>query len=500
MRRLTLLLALLGTLLIPAAASALTPAELHGLGATSCPNLESDFRCLAVTVPLDHFDAANPATLRILAAIHPATRRPSKGLLITLVGGPGASGITDGPGQLRFWSPAVLAAYDFVYLDQRGVAESSGIYCPNAVVAARRAEGRPDFDLARVDRRFAAACVREADAPELLPFLGTRQAAEDLEAVRQALGAPRTVLYGESYGTQLAAAYARQHPEGLSGLILDGVVDTTLTPTAFWRSAARGFEGVLDETFATCSRRPRCRDDFPRSAAATYDALDRQLARAPLRVTGGTGWLTRAMLHTYIGSVLYSPSGRASLLHDLAAYARGDVGPLVEGAWIAEGVDPTTWGLFNTGISYASYFGIQCADGGYYAGTPTERAAAWQADGAAVGADLPRIGATIFDNDLSCAWWPGSPGPHAPPAPLVLPGIPAIVLTATGDPITPHWQGAAVVRSLAEGRLIRTLGGSHVTLSADAPCRYAPVAALLLHDRLPAGTTTCRGLMVPTYR
>lgn len=54
MRRLLPLLIVLGALLAPGTATALTDAQLRGLGAGTCPNSCSAFRCLAVTVPLDH--------------------------------------------------------------------------------------------------------------------------------------------------------------------------------------------------------------------------------------------------------------------------------------------------------------------------------------------------------------------------------------------------------------------------------------------------------------
>ena len=485
---------------MPSAANALTPGQLRDLGAGPCPNIDSAFRCLSVRVPLDHFDPANPAQIDVVVGVHPAAAAHSKGLLVTAVGGPGASGLSDADTFLKSWSPAIVANYDVVYFDQRGIAASSGIYCPSAVLAARRAEGTAGYDLTASSRRFARRCATELDAPTLLPYLGTRQAAEDLEVIRQTLAGEKIALYGTSYGTQLAAAYARQHPEGLSALMLDGVVDTSLSSPAFWASAARGFESVLNETFAICARRAACRRAMPQGASTVYDRLDARLARGPIRVAGGTGLLTQAMLHTYLGSSLYWPDSRATILRDLANVARGDYSSLVEGAWIAEGVDPTTWQLFRTGISYASYFGVQCSDSPSYVGTPAARAAQWNAAGAEVGRQLPRIGESIFLNDLSCAWWPNPPALAAPPTPLVLPGVPTIVLTATGDPITPHTQGEAVFRSLADGHLIRTLGGGHVTLSRSSPCSYAPVERLLLRGTLPtAKQTVCRAPFVTSF-
>jgi pimeloyl-ACP methyl ester carboxylesterase len=499
-RRLIPFAILLAALIAPASAAALTPAQLQSLGGGPCPNIESAFRCVAVTVPLDHFDAANPATLQVVVGVHPATAAHSSGLLVTAVGGPGASGLDVADSSLQMWSPAIVRQYDIVYFDQRGIGASSGVYCPQAIIVARRAEGGARFDAVTANRRFAAHCATELDAPNLLPYLATTQAAEDLEAIRRTLGAEPMTLYGTSYGTELAAAYARQHPEGLRALILDGVVDTSLSPTGFWASAARGFESVLNETLGICGRRPACARDMPQGARAVYDQLNARLARQPIRVTGGTGLLTQAMLHTYIGSSLYSPTGRAIVLRDLANVARGDYSSLVEGAWISEGIDPSTWRLLNTGVSYASYFGIQCRSSAAYGGTPAERADQWTAQGTAIGEQLPRIGQAIFENDLPCAWWPDAPEPATPPAPLVATGIPTIVLTATGDPITPHSQGDAVFRSLADAHLIRTIGGGHVTLSPDHPCAYAPVVELLLHGRLPANPrTTCPGRFVERY-
>ena len=500
LRPLLLLVALAVILALPGGASALTPAQLRALGAGPCPNAASTFRCLAVTVPLDHFDPADPATLDVIVGVHPASAVPSKGLLVTAVGGPGASGLTDADSLLTMWSDAIVTHYDIVYFDQRGMGESDGIYCPRAVLGARRAEGAATFDRIASGRRFARRCVAELDAPTLLPHLGTDQAAEDLERIRQRLGSPPMTLYGTSYGTQLAAAYARRHPEGLRGLILDGVVDTSLSAPAFWASAARSFESVLDETLAVCGRRPACQRDMPQGARTVYDQLDARLARGPIRVAGGTGLMTRSLLQTYIASSLYSTGGRADILRDLARVAHGDYARLVEGAWIAAGVDPATWRLLNTGLSYASYFGVQCADSRSYPGTSDERAAQWTAAGDLINRQLPRMGRFVFENDLPCAWWPDPPALAEPPAPLVAAGIPTIILTATGDPITPHTQGEAVFRALAEGHLIRTTGSGHVTLWPDAPCSYAPVEQLLLHHRLPAASTTaCPGRLVGPY-
>ena len=56
-------------------------------------------------------------------------------------------------------------------------------------------------------------------------FYTTPDTVADMEAIRRAVGARRLTLFGISYGTELALAYAREHPDRVERLILDSVVD-----------------------------------------------------------------------------------------------------------------------------------------------------------------------------------------------------------------------------------------------------------------------------------
>ena len=46
-----------------------------------------------------------------------------------------------------------------------------------------------------------------------------------MEAIRKAAGVRKLTLFGISYGTELALAYARAHPDRVERLILDSTVD-----------------------------------------------------------------------------------------------------------------------------------------------------------------------------------------------------------------------------------------------------------------------------------
>ena len=54
-------------------------------------------------------------------------------------------------------------------------------------------------------------------------FYTTPYAAEDLEAVRRALGYGRINLDGGSYGTRLALVYLRRHAEQVRSVVLRGI-------------------------------------------------------------------------------------------------------------------------------------------------------------------------------------------------------------------------------------------------------------------------------------
>jgi proline iminopeptidase len=105
---------------------------------------------------------------------------------VVLHGGPGA-GCT--PGMRRYFDPG---AFRIVLLDQRGAGRSTP-----------RVEHDTDLDTNTTDRLIA-----------------------DLERLRAELGIERWLVWGFSWGTTLALAYAQSHPERVSELVLGSVALT----------------------------------------------------------------------------------------------------------------------------------------------------------------------------------------------------------------------------------------------------------------------------------
>ena len=143
-----------------------------------------------------------------LARLPADAARPT---LVYLSGGPGGAGIEEMLAVMPL-APSLLDSYRVVGFDQRGTGGSGLLRCP----ALER-----DPRLRSV--RAGAACARRLG--EARRLYTTPDSVADLEAIRAELGVERLTLFGISYGTELALAYARAHPDRVDRLILDSVVD-----------------------------------------------------------------------------------------------------------------------------------------------------------------------------------------------------------------------------------------------------------------------------------
>ncbi len=170
-------------------------------------------------------------------------------------------------------------------MDQRGTGQSEPIQCVKAAAAFYQSAYRPQVpaerDQAAKDAQtFATDCVTESGvAPADLPYYATKQAVEDLEAVRDYLGADKLELYGESYGTQYVQTYAAAHPDRIQTLYLDGAVDLTVDGPTYYTEAARSATDTLVATLDACTAEATCKGDVRGGdALAVYDALAARLA------------------------------------------------------------------------------------------------------------------------------------------------------------------------------------------------------------------------------
>jgi pimeloyl-ACP methyl ester carboxylesterase len=490
-----------------------TAAILERLGGEPCPG-GSAFTCVTLTVPLDHFDPADERTVDVAFSILPATGQ-RKGMFVTAVGGPGASGLLAADVYTSTLDPRIPERFDIVFFDQRGVGRSGGVSCPEAAAAwdqvdARARTPEQEATVKEGARTFAADCRRQLsrEATPLLPFLGTDQAVEDLEAFRRVLGDDRFWLYGESYGTQYAQTYAAVHGEHLAGLLLDGTVDLTTGGTDYFADQARGFGETLLGSLQACNADPACAPEVGGDAVAAYDELVGRLDGGDLefrfpRPGGGFAdrRLTLANLESTALSQTYTEADRMLFTRALAAWAsRQDPVPLARLAYAALGLDPDNLDVVpSPEFSDAMYYAVDCRDYSYPGADPEDKAENFVRAGDRVDAGAPRL-ASAFSYELPCAYWPAAVAHLERPGPLQAEGIPTIVLNGTADPATPYHQAVDVYRRLDDGYLITKTGGSHVLFGWGDPCVEGPVTDFLVEGKVPPEReTTCEGVVAADY-
>ena len=157
---------------------------------------DDGFECARLLVP---FDYARPSGRRFSLPVVklPAGEESHRvGALVVNPGGPGGSGVQYALGARSEFPAAVLARFDIVGFDPRGVAASQpALTCMTGpeLDTYLATDDRPAnaAQLARIvsqSQLYAARCAQNSAA--LLPYVGTRNAARDMDVLRAALASP----------------------------------------------------------------------------------------------------------------------------------------------------------------------------------------------------------------------------------------------------------------------------------------------------------------------
>lgn len=144
--------------------------------------------------------------------------------IVYLAGGPGGSGIFTAKGSRFPLFMALREIADVIAFDQRGTGYSK----PNLGCFDRLAlplDVAPTREAAikelRENSKSCASYWRDIQRVDLTGY-NTNENADDLEDLRKALGANQISLWSISYGTHLAFATMRRHPQSIARAILAG--------------------------------------------------------------------------------------------------------------------------------------------------------------------------------------------------------------------------------------------------------------------------------------
>jgi pimeloyl-ACP methyl ester carboxylesterase len=476
-------------------------ARLDALGATACPGLGDEYRCVSLEVPLDH-SAPDGDTINAAFAVRLASGSPEEhlGMLVTANGGPGYSGIAWAE-DFAAVDAVIARRFDLVFFDLRGLFASGGLDCPVAANAWFVADWRADGPEAALDVGAAAAafsrdCIEELALPESeLRFYNTAQAIADLDALRAATGQEQLTLYGLSYGTQFMQAYATAYPTHTRALLIDGVVDMTLSGLAYAEQVTRTHNDVLARVIEACANDAACAEAFDGDPAAGFDAVAAALQSAPAtvayRIDGEeqARRFTRADLDRVAAIALANAQGRTAMMRAVAAAFAGDYAPLLDELYVTWIEARTLDSLKDATYADAGYYMFTCNDYGRVAGVEvSNQQAAWLDAVVRLSGEPGQRVLQAFGGDLPCTTWASAPIEPERPAPYAA-SSPTMFINADADIATPFAQGDGIYRRLVEAAAsvaaIRVPGGHHVMLGSD-DCVDARATAFLLDPTVTA--------------
>jgi pimeloyl-ACP methyl ester carboxylesterase len=209
--------------------------------------------CGTLEVPEDRSDPSGRQISLRVAVIPAAADDPEQDAFFALAGGPGDPG-TEFFGWLPGLFEGVHAMRDIVIVDQRGTGGSNALVLPPLPDTTGLSESDTEAQL----QGWADSWMASIDA-DPRQYTST-VAAEDIEAVRDALGYEQIDLYGPSYGGTLAQYYVRQHPDRVRLAIMDGA--TPLDVPVFEHMAASS-QAALELVIERCQADAACRAAFP---------------------------------------------------------------------------------------------------------------------------------------------------------------------------------------------------------------------------------------------
>ena len=431
-----------------------------------------DYQCAEISAPLDwQFPEFESINLSLLKLENPNTDE----VLFLNPGGPGVSAnqwMRDRGANIA--TPEIIENFDLVTFDPRGVGESTAVNCEDDDLKDRLLYGQPESvaqSEALIDD-YIQDCIDNSGA--ILEYVGTRNAARDLDLIRSIMELPEINFLGYSYGTELASTYLALFPNRVGRFVLDGAVDPSISPRQATINQLIGFDEAFENYLENCVSGTCPLGDDVEQAKQTVAELFESIAEQPISV--GSRELTGAGLVTGIISALYQQAAWPILSQAFENVLNDDGERML---FLAD--------FYNERESDGSYRGnlidaniaINCADG---------RLSSDPEDVQNLNQELAELsdvfGESWQDGHLMCADWPGAPPEQNLAFQQVTDAKPLVVGT-TGDPATPYSQAVSLSQLLEGSVLLTYEGEGHTIYGQGVECIDGQVNEYLLTGTIP---------------
>jgi len=442
------------------------------------------FECGTTLVPKD-YDNPTDGDYELFLLRGVSTEQGDRiGSLLVNPGGPGASGVDTAIGLALGLPDEILARFDIVGFDPRGVGFSAPVEClsdsfKDEINAAEPTPRSPEEIDEALDLSEEIGDECENKYGDELGNFNTTYTARDMDRLREALGDEQLSYLGYSYGTTLGSTYAELFPDRVRALVLDGAVDPSKDDLESSEGQAAGFEQAFDAFAADCAAQGSACPAGPDPRNLVYQLLD-QAEAAPIPSSGPDGRSASDGL-VFIGvlGALYSQDAWPDLAQALATAQSGDSVEILE---LADGYtrrldDGTYPNLTDANIA------INCADSDqtFTANEVRGYIAEWDIS-------YPLYGAALASGLLTCTLWDATR--HPLPDRDAAGSAPILVIGTEGDPATPY-EGAVTMAEQLEAGVLLTWQGEGHTAFPKTDCITDAVVEYLVDLVAPADGTTC---------
>ncbi len=397
-------------------------------------NVECGYLTVPAARDADGNAIPEAGTMRLAVAVfHSPTAPDDATPVVYLEGGPGGDALENL--LLTFdarFSP-LLADRDMIFFDQRGTGYSEpALACPAFTEWSLEILGddRPieEIDAEAVERLIDCHDTLAAEGVDFTQY-SSRESAQDLDDLRQALGYEEWNLFGISYGTRLAQTALRDTPNGIRAVILDSSYPLQID---LYRSTPSSAQSAFDALFAACAADAACAAAYPDLGATFWSVVD-QLSAEPVMQTitnplNGESYDALYTGEAFIGMLfqsLYAAELIPLLPGLIVDVSTGDytIANLINGAFLAN----------IEAISIGQQLAVQCYEEAMLGGDVL--------DLAEVDPRLQRMldfSATLSPSGLEtlCAAWQTGIA-EAVEGEAVSSEIPTLILSGAFDPITP---------------------------------------------------------------
>jgi len=283
---------------------------------------------LKLEVPENRIQTSGRSIFISVAIFKANSSSKNEAPIYLLAGGPGQSA-TESFSNLPEAFRRLRRSHDIVLMDQRGTGESHPLRCVQ--------ESDSKWELTwneQLSMTTTRNCVDRWRSTTDLTAYTTDAAAEDLEAVRKALGHKKIILFGVSYGTRLALRYLALHPESVEKQILEGVLSPAVNITKTDSSMKSSIKSIA----ALCRQDVDCQkygDPWKhyQKLLETWSKKPKARLMDPRSGQWKDVTLRPEILDNFINMLLYSPVDMSVVPPILLAASKGDLAPLMAKAF-----------------------------------------------------------------------------------------------------------------------------------------------------------------------